>query len=85
MLSTILNVVNKVIPVVGTIIGVVEQIYGGGAGASKKMAYMDGVVGALQQYFPTELLRDPEFLKKLGRLADLIIEIANYIYDKEKK
>lgn len=83
MLNTIVTVVTKLLPVAGSIIGVVEQIYGRDNGDVKKQSYLDGTLAALGQYFPIGMLTNPKFAEMLGRLANIIIEIAHFIEENQ--
>ena len=87
-MGKLLSTVSNIVPLAIGIMNAVEAIFGKGKGDQKKEAYLEGLKGALASadlLVSQEMLSDPKLWTLLGKLADDVIAINNFIQDYRNK
>lgn len=80
--------IGRIIPIALSTIFSVEQIFSAGEGKKKKEAYIEALILALQTaeiVTNRDLLDDAKFKSLVGQLADIVIDIDNYVQERRKK
>jgi hypothetical protein len=82
----LINTLTRIVPLVIGTMGAVEAMFKAikGKGSEKKEAYIEGVMAALgitEVAMNKDLVNDAKFKELLGKVADDIIAVNNFIRD----